>query len=147
MVPHMAATVLSSPVFVLFLLVCPSFLFLKKGSVFPGMNCWIFGRTPQNRLPDFDYSDILQDIVVSGAAALFRRYRMRRRGKSHGGRTLFYIKERWCTDGTVLKKMCCSDLKTLFINYKPFYLQRDVLFVHSRVCLHSSASVRGLSFT
>ncbi len=146
MVPHMAATVLSSPVFVLFLLVCPSFLFLKKGSVFPGMNCWIFGRTPQNRLPDFHYSDILQDIVVSGAAALFRRYRMRRQGKSHGGRTLFYIKERRCTDGTVLKKMCCSDLKTLH-KRQAILFAAGVLLVHSRVCLHSSASARGLSFT
>ncbi len=26
-----------------------------------------------------------------------------------------------CTDVTVLKKMCCSDLETLFINCKPFY--------------------------
>ncbi len=41
-------------------------------------------------------------------------------GKSHGGRT-FYINERWCTDVTVLKKICCSDLKMLFINCKPFY--------------------------
>ncbi len=33
----------------------------------------------------------------------------------------FYIGERWCTDVTVLKKMCCSDLETLFMNCKPFY--------------------------
>ncbi len=31
----------------------------------------------------------------------------------------FYINERWCTDVTVLKKMCCSDLETFFINFKP----------------------------
>ncbi len=42
-------------------------------------------------------------------------------GKSRGGGTCFYINERWCTDVTVLKKMCCSDLETLFINCKPFY--------------------------
>ncbi len=40
-------------------------------------------------------------------------------GKSHGGRTCFYINERWCTDVTVLKKMCCPDLEMLFINCKP----------------------------
>ncbi len=40
--------------------------------------------------------------------------------KSHGGWTCFYINERCCTDVTVLKKMCCSDLETLFINCKPF---------------------------
>ncbi len=37
-------------------------------------------------------------------------------GKSCGGGTCFYINERWCTDVTVLKKMCCSDLEALFIN-------------------------------
>ncbi len=31
----------------------------------------------------------------------------------------FYINERWGTDVTVLKKMYCSDLETLFINYSP----------------------------
>ncbi len=29
-------------------------------------------NTPQNLLLDFDYSDVLLDIVVGGAAALFR---------------------------------------------------------------------------
>ncbi len=42
-------------------------------------------------------------------------------GKSRGGGMCFYINERWCTDVTVLKKMCSSDLETLFINCKPFY--------------------------
>ncbi len=35
------------------------------------------------------------------------------------------INERWCTDVTVLKKMCCSDLETLFINSRIFYLLRE----------------------
>ncbi len=39
-------------------------------------------------------------------------------GKSRGGGTCFYINERWCTEVTVLKKMCCYDLETLFINCK-----------------------------
>ncbi len=68
-------------------------------------------------------------------------------GKSRGGGTCFYIKERWCTDVTVLKKMCCYDLKTLFINCKPFYFAAGVLFVHSRECLHSTAREREISFT
>ncbi len=42
-------------------------------------------------------------------------------GKSSGGGTCFYIFERWCTDVTVLKKMCCPDLEALFINCKPCY--------------------------
>ncbi len=46
-------------------------------------------------------------------------------GKLHGRGTCFYINERWCTDITVLKKMCCSDLETLLINCKPFYSPRE----------------------
>ncbi len=30
-----------------------------------------------------------------------------------------------CTDVTVLKKMCCSDLEMLFINCSPFYLPQE----------------------
>ncbi len=48
-------------------------------------------------------------------------------GKLRCGGTCFYINERWwCTDVTVLKKMCCSDLETLFINCKPFYSPREI---------------------
>ncbi len=67
-------------------------------------------------------------------------------GKSHGGGTCFYINERWCTDVTVLKKMCCPDLEVLLINCKPFYLPREICsFILE--CLHSTASTRELSFT
>ncbi len=47
-------------------------------------------------------------------------------GKSHGSGMLFYINERWCTDVTVLKNMCCSDLEMLFINCKLFYLPQEI---------------------
>ncbi len=205
MAPHMAATVLSSSVFVLFLLVFPVFCFSNTTSFTRDELLNIRQNTPQNLLPDFDYSDVLLDIVVGGAVALVKRYRTRRRGKragalvklhqhrfrtpllsihlanlrslpnktdellllsrtnkdfsnsaalcftetwlndaipdsalhlpsfqlirsdrdaestgkSRGSRTCFYINERLCTDVTVLKKMCCSDLETLFINCKP----------------------------
>ncbi|KAK3572186.1 hypothetical protein QTP86_024857 [Hemibagrus guttatus] len=46
-------------------------------------------------------------------------------GKSRGGGTCFYINERWCTDVTALKKMCCPDLEAFFINCKPFYSPRE----------------------
>ncbi len=62
------------------------------------------------------------------------------RGKSHGGGTCFYINERWCTDVTVLKKMCSSDLETLFTNCKPFYSPREFY-------ISSTTSARELSFT
>ncbi len=38
---------------------------------------------------------------------------------------MFYINEGWCTDVTVLKKMCCPNLEALFINCKPFYSPRE----------------------
>ncbi|KAK3526680.1 hypothetical protein QTP70_031470, partial [Hemibagrus guttatus] len=46
-------------------------------------------------------------------------------GKSRGGGTCFYINERWCTDVTALKKMCCPDLEVFFINCKPFYSPQE----------------------
>ncbi len=185
-------------------------------------------NTPQNLLPDFDYSDVLLDIVVGGAVALVKRYRTHRRGKragalvktrqrgfrtplpsihlanlrslpnktdkllllsrtnkdfsnsaalcftetwlndaitdsalhlpnfqliradrdaesgkSRSGGTCFYINERWCTDVTVLQKMCCSDLETLFINCKLFYsLQEICLFILASVYIPPQANVR-----
>ncbi len=207
----MAATVLSSSVCVLFLFVFPVFCFSNTISFTRDELLNIRQNTPQNLLPDFDYLDVLLDIVVGGAVALVKRFRTCRRGKragalvklrqrglrtllpsihlanlralpnktdklillsrtnkdfsnsaalcftetwlndaipdsvlhlpnfqliradrdaestgkSRGGGTCFYINERWCTDVTVLKKMCCSDLETLFINCKPFYSPRE----------------------
>ncbi len=40
-------------------------------------------------------------------------------GKSCVGGTCFYINERWCTDATALKKMCCSE----------FYSKPDVYLI------------------
>ncbi len=61
-------------------------------------------------------------------------------GKSRGSGTCFYINERWCTDVTVLKKMCCSDLETLFINSKPFYSPRGICsFILVSVYIHPQA--------
>ncbi len=45
--------------------------------------------------------------------------------ESRGSGMCFYINETWCTDVTVLK-MCCSDLKMLFNNCKPFYSPREI---------------------
>ncbi len=58
----MAATVLGSSVFVMFLFVFPCFLFLNQDQFYELLN--IQQNTPQNLLPDFDYSDVLLDIVV-----------------------------------------------------------------------------------
>ncbi len=70
---------------------CFSFFFLscffvcQTQSVTPGMNCWTFGRVHHKISFRFsNYSDVLLNIVVSGAAALFRCFRMHRRGKRAG---------------------------------------------------------------
>ncbi len=84
MAPQMAATVLCSPVFVQFLFVFPVFCFSYMISFTRDELLNIRQNTPQNLLPDFDYSDALLDIIVGGAAGLFRRYRTRRRGKRAG---------------------------------------------------------------
>ncbi len=62
-------------------------------------------------------------------------------GKLCGGGMCFYINKRWCTDVTVLK-MCCSDLETLFINCKLFYLPREICsFILVSVYIHPQAHV------
>ncbi|XP_059425197.1 pyruvate dehydrogenase E1 component subunit beta, mitochondrial-like isoform X4 [Carassius carassius] len=64
---------------------------------------------------------------------------------NRGGGTCFYINERRCTDVTVLKKMCCSDLEVLFVNSKLFYLPQEfhsfILEITSRWCLIPTWSV------
>ncbi len=57
------------------------FLFLKHDQFTRDELLNIRQNTPQNLLPDFDYSDALLDIIVGGAAVLFRRHRTRRWGK------------------------------------------------------------------
>ncbi len=199
MAPLMAAFMVSSAVVFMFLLVCPVFSHIPAISFTRDELLDIRKYTPPDISLVFIYSDVLLDIVVGGAAVLFRRFRTHRQGKRAGalvkhrlpsihlanlrslpnktdkllllsranndfsnaaalcftetwlndaipdsvlhlpnfqlirsdrdaesmgksrrGGTCFYINERWCTDVTVLKKMCCSDLETLFINCKPF---------------------------
>ncbi len=205
MAPQMAAFVVSSAVVFMFLLVCLVFSYIPAISLTRDELLYIRKYTPPDISLDLVYSNVLLDIVVGGAAVLFRRFRTSRRGKragalaklcrrgfrtplpsiclanlrslpnktgqtpafpvkqgffklccsvflrnlaerrhcrqhasssrtfswsdrdaestgkSCGSGTCFYINERWCTDVTVLKKMCCSDLETLFINFKPFF--------------------------
>ncbi len=77
MASQIAASVLCSSVYVMFLFVFPVFCFSNTISFTsdehtrdePGMN------TPQNLLLVFDYSDVLLEIVVGGAAVPFRCYK------------------------------------------------------------------------
>ncbi len=81
---QLTVTVLCSAVFVMFLFAFPVFCFSNTISFTRNELLNIRQNTPQNLLTDFDYSDVLLDIVFSGAAVLFRRYRMCRRGKRAG---------------------------------------------------------------
>ncbi len=69
MAPQMAATVLCSSVFGLLLFVFPVFCFSNTISFTRDDLLNIRQKTPQNLLWDFDYSDVLLDIVVGGAIA------------------------------------------------------------------------------
>ncbi len=211
MAPHMAASVCCSLVLFLFLFVCPVLSNDFPISFTRNELLDIRNSTPDNLLPTFEHSDVLLDILVGGAAFLFKRSRRRKRGKragllvksrqrglrtplpsihlanlrslanksdelqlltrtnkdflnsavlsftetwlngaipdsalhlsgfqlfradrvtessgkTRGGGLCFYINEGWCTDVTVLKKMCCPNLEALFINCKPFYSPRE----------------------
>ncbi|KAL0147490.1 hypothetical protein M9458_057205, partial [Cirrhinus mrigala] len=169
MAPRMAATVLSSPVVLVFFFTRDELLNLRQ-------------YTPQNLLPDFNYSDVLLKVVVGGAAALIKCFRSADGGSelarsihlanlrslpnktdellllsrlnkdfSHSAALCFtetWLNDAipdgahhlpgyqlingeiawrrwWCTDVTVLKKMCCPDLEALFIDCKSFYSPRE----------------------
>ncbi len=77
----MAAFMASSAVVFMFLLVCPVFSHIPAISF---TRDEFAGHSEVHISPDFVYSDVLLDIVVGGAAVLFRRYRTRRRGKRAG---------------------------------------------------------------
>ncbi len=108
------------------LLVCPVFSYIPAIRFTRDELLDIWKYTPLDISPDFVYSDVMLDIVVGGAAVLFRRFRTCR----------------LCTDVTVLKKMFCSDLETFFINCKPFYLPREFCsFIHTSLYIPPQAHV------
>ncbi|KAK3548505.1 hypothetical protein QTP70_013354 [Hemibagrus guttatus] len=74
---------------------------------------WLNDAIPDNALNLPGFQLLRADRVAESAR------------KSRGGGTCFYINERWCTDVTALKKMCCPDLEAFFINCKPFYSPRE----------------------
>ncbi|KAI2668905.1 hypothetical protein H4Q32_027217 [Labeo rohita] len=78
---RMAASVCCSFVLFLFLFVCPvlSNIFpisFSRNKLLDIRNC-----TPDNFLPTFEHSDVLLDILVGGAAFLYKRSKRRKRGK------------------------------------------------------------------
>ncbi len=81
MAPLMAAFMVSSAVVFMFLLVCPVFSYIPAISFTRDELLNIWKNTPPDILPDFVYSDVLLDIVVGGAAVLFRHFRTHRWGK------------------------------------------------------------------
>ncbi len=74
---------------------------------------WLNGAIPDSALHLAGFQLFRADRVTESS------------GKTRGGELCFYINEGWCTDVTVLKKMCCPNLEALFINCKPFYSPRE----------------------
>ncbi len=109
MAPYMAATVICSSVCVLFLFVFPVFCFSNTISFTRDELLNIWQNTPQNLLKDFDYSDVLLDIVGDGAMALVKCFRMRRRGKRAGA----LVKLRHCGLKTPLPSIHLANLHSL----------------------------------
>ncbi len=73
MAPHMAASVCCSLVLFLFLFVCPVLSNDFPISFTRNELLDIRNSTPDNLLPTFEHSDVLLDILVGGAAFLFKR--------------------------------------------------------------------------
>ncbi len=84
MAPHMAASVCCSLVLFLFLFVCPVLINDFPISFTRNELLDIRNSTPDNLLPTFEHSDVLLDILVRGAAFLYKRSRRRKRGKRAG---------------------------------------------------------------
>ncbi|KAL0151904.1 hypothetical protein M9458_052796 [Cirrhinus mrigala] len=106
MTPHMAATMFGSPVFVLFLLVFPVFCLSNTIGFTRDELMNIRQNTPQNILPVFDYSGVLLNVVVGGAAALVKRLRTCRWGGA-------LVKLRQCGFRTELPSIHLANLRSL----------------------------------
>ncbi|KAL0154123.1 hypothetical protein M9458_050582 [Cirrhinus mrigala] len=74
---------------------------------------WLNGTIPDSALHLTGFQLIRADRVTDSS------------GKTRGGGLCFYINEGWCTDVTVLNKMCCPNVEAIFINCKPFYSPRE----------------------
>ncbi|KAK3505621.1 hypothetical protein QTP70_021027 [Hemibagrus guttatus] len=66
-------------------------------------------NTPHNILPVFNYSDVLLDIVVGGAVALFKHFKKRKRGKRAGA----LVKLRQRGFRTVLPSIHLDNIRSL----------------------------------
>lgn len=72
--------------------------------------------------------------------SVFRSNRLKEStGKSKGGGVCFFINESWCTDTTVMEKICTANLECLVIKCRPFYLPREfsavfllAVYIHPR---------------
>ncbi len=80
----MAAKVLKLSSVCTFFVSFSCFLFLKHDQFYQGWTAEHLTGHTLNLLPDFDDSDVLLDIVVGGAAVLFRRFSTCRLGKRAG---------------------------------------------------------------
>ncbi len=109
----MAASVASSTVVFMFLLVCPVFSYILAISFTRDKLLDFRQCTPPEFSPVFDYSDVLLDIVFGGAAVLFKRFRTCRRGKRARARGQALVKLRQRRFRTALPTIHLTNLRSL----------------------------------
>ena len=86
-------------------------------------------------------STIPDSAVTAPGFTLFRQDRVREDvDKEGGGGVCFYINDSWCTDAKVLSQTCTSEVESLTIHCRQFYLPREtpsllltVVYTHPEV--------------
>lgn len=101
------------------------------------LNIWQY--TPPNILPVFEYSDVMLDIVVGGAAVLFKHFKIHK----HGKRASVLIKLRQRYFRTALPSIHLANLHSLpNKTNKLLLLTRINKDFSNSLCSHSGQRVK-----
>lgn len=92
-------------------------------SIIDHCSCLIFSKTwLDSTIPD-------AAIELAGRTA-YQADRTTDSGKKTGGGLYIYINKSWCTNVTVMKKLCSPDAEMLLLKCRPFYLPREFSVVY-----------------
>lgn len=72
---------------------------------------------------------IPDNVVELNDRTLHRQDRSRDTGKRRGGGLCVYVNENWCEQSRVIDSHCSSDLESLSVLCRPFYLPRELTVV------------------
>ncbi len=129
----MAAFVTSSAAVFMFLLVCPVFSYIPAISFTRDELLDIRKYTPTDISPVFIYSDVLLDIVVGGAAVLFRCNRARRWGKRVGALVKLRQRGFWTALPSIhLANLCPTKQTNTFCSPRLIWMFQTLLLCVSR---------------